>query len=119
MLFELPESRVEQVQPAGEMSESKAWNREVLEHRIARELAAVVKDGAPKFLHSRQMRGPVGDPLGKDRPEQRVVANIGVKRLDQMIDKRGIHSDLFRGGALLGPLALSVASRVCVRFANG
>mgnify|MGYP006186098215 CR=1 FL=1 len=59
----------------------------MLEHRIARELAAVVKDGAPKGFHSIKVVRPVIDPFSEDRAKHIVVANLGVKELNQGADE--------------------------------
>ena len=81
--FPIAKRFAKQFEPAREMALFEAIDRDMLAHRAAGEFAAVVQHRTPEALHLLEMGGPVGDVLGKDRAEQFIVANAGVKAVDE------------------------------------
>src|SRR5690606_31887767 len=69
--------------------------------------------------HSRQVRGPVADAIGEDRPKQVIIADLGVERLNEVIDERRVDADLLGRRALFVALLLGEGASVGVSPARG
>src|SRR5690606_14883252 len=99
----LAQGRVEQPQPMREVPLLKARDDDVLDHRIARELAAGMQHRTPEPLHPLEVVRPVADPLCKDRSEQCVLLDLAVEPLDEAGDIGGIDADRLGFGAPTRP----------------
>lgn len=90
----------------------------MVEHRIARKLTAIVQHRASEPLHSCQVNKPIMDALGKDRGEQIVFADRGVKALDHLIDEVRVDADVFSCHLLFRTPALRKSARINFGFAG-
>ena len=94
--FQFAQCGVEQLQPVSEVVLFQPRDGDVLDHGIARELAAIVQDRSPESLHAREVRRPVGDALVENGAEQFILADGTVECFHKAIDVVDSDADILR-----------------------